>query len=261
MTRIIGIVSGKGGVGKTTVVTNLGVELVTKFKKDVVIIDCNITTSHLSMVMGMHFLPITLNQVLRGNIPIENAVYTHQTGLKIIPASLAVKDVEGIEASELKKAVKHLLGKVDLILLDSAPCLGREAKMTLDVSEELLFVTTPYVPSVMDTIRTKEMVEPSKTKLGTVLNMIENMRHELTVKEIENLTEMPVLAQIPYDRNILKSLAAKQPVVTYNPYCKASKQFLKLGREITGEDPINLEKEDVIGKLTGLIKGVGVPRF
>ncbi len=261
MTRIIGVVSGKGGVGKTTVVTNLGVDLVTNFKKDVVIIDCNITTSHLSMVMGMHFLPITLNQVLRGNVPIENAVYTHQTGLKIIPASLAVKDVEGIEAAELKKAVKHLLGKVDIILLDSAPCLGKEARMTLDVSEELLFVTTPYVPSVMDTIRTKEMIEASKTKLGIVLNMIENVRHELTVKEIENLTEMPVLAQIPYDRNILKSLAAKQPVVTYNPQCKASKQFLKLGKEITGEDPVNLAKEDVVGKLKSMIKGVSIPRF
>ncbi|MBI4177695.1 MAG: P-loop NTPase [Candidatus Aenigmarchaeota archaeon] len=261
MTRIIGVVSGKGGVGKTTTVTNLGVDLVTKFKKDVVIIDCNITTSHLSMVMGMHFLPITLNQVLKGNIPIENAVYTHQTGLKIIPASLAVKDIEGIEAVELKKAVKHLLGKVDVILLDSAPCLGKEAKMTLDVSEELLFVTTPYVPSVMDTIRTKEMIDKSKTKLGIVLNMIENVQHELSVKEIENLTEMPVLAQIPYDRNILKSLAAKQPVVTYNPQCKASKQFLRLGKEITGEDPVNLEKEDVVGKLKSMIRGVSIPRF
>ncbi len=261
MTRIIGVVSGKGGVGKTTVVTNLGVELVTKFKKDVVIIDCNITTSHLSMVMGMHFLPITLNQVLKGNVPIENAVYTHPTGLKIIPASLAVKDVEGIDAGELKKAVKHLLGKVDIILLDAAPCLGREAKMTLDVSEELLFVTTPYVPSVMDTIRTKEMADASKTKLGIVLNMMENVRHELSIKEIQNLTEMPILAAVPYDKNVLKSLAAKQPVVVYNPYCKAAKQFIKLGKEITGEDPVNLEKEDVIAKLTSMLKGVNIPRL
>lgn len=82
MTRIIGVISGKGGVGKTTVVANLGVILASEFKKDVIIVDCNISTSHLALYLGMYYCPITLNQVLKGEAKIEDAMYEyHVSGL------------------------------------------------------------------------------------------------------------------------------------------------------------------------------------
>lgn len=260
MTRIIGVVSGKGGVGKTTIVMNLGAELASKFKKDVLLVDCNITTSHLSMSLGMHFVPITLNQVLKGDAHIENAVYTHPTGMKIIPASLGTKDVEGIDVANVKKHIKHLLGKVDIILLDAAPGLGKESQLTLNVSDEILFVTIPYVPAVMDIIRTKEMIKGEKLKLGVVLNMVTNERHELSKREIEQLTEMPVIASIPYDKNVLKSLAAKQPVITFNPGARASREFSRLASEITGEAPVKTD-EGLFETIFSKIKGVSIPRL
>ncbi|MFH1105914.1 MAG: cell division ATPase MinD [Candidatus Aenigmatarchaeota archaeon] len=260
MTRIIGVVSGKGGVGKTTIVMNLGAELASKFKKDVLLVDCNITTSHLSMSLGMHFVPVTLNQVLKGDAHIESAIYTHPTGMKIIPASLGVKDAEGIDTANVKKHIKQLLGKVDIILLDAAPGLGKESQLTLSLSDEILFVTTPYVPAVMDIIRTKEMIKGEKTRLGVVLNMVTNERHELSKKEIEQLTEMPVIASIPYDKNVLKSLAAKQPVTTFNPNAKASREFTQLAAEITGEAPVKTD-EGFFEAIFSKIKAIPIPRL
>jgi septum site-determining protein MinD len=64
LTRIIGIVSGKGGTGKTTAAVNIGAALAMRHKKDVIIVDCNITTSHLGMYMGLYYYPISLNHVL-----------------------------------------------------------------------------------------------------------------------------------------------------------------------------------------------------
>ena len=64
MTRIIGVVSGKGGVGKTTLVANLGAALASLYKKDVIVVDCNVTTSHLGLYLGMYYYPISLNKVL-----------------------------------------------------------------------------------------------------------------------------------------------------------------------------------------------------
>lgn len=62
--RVIGIVSGKGGVGKTTLVANLGLSLV-KFGKSVTAVDCNVTTSHLGFNFGLHYYPKTLNNILK----------------------------------------------------------------------------------------------------------------------------------------------------------------------------------------------------
>ena len=103
MTRIIAIASGKGGVGKTTVCINLATVLAMNFGKNVIIIDCNITTSHLSLYLGTYYHPVTLNQVLKGEAKMLDAVYEHMENLKIIPASLSVKDLKGVDIGMLKE--------------------------------------------------------------------------------------------------------------------------------------------------------------
>ena len=67
MVRIINICSGKGGVGKTVVTLNLGVSL-QKFGKKVAVIDCNLTTAHLGLSLGIYSFPTTFNNFLRNSI-------------------------------------------------------------------------------------------------------------------------------------------------------------------------------------------------
>ena len=236
-TRTISVVSGKGGVGKTTVVINLGSVLAHHYNKNVVIIDANITTSHIGLYLGMYYCPVTLNQVLKGDAKIENAIYDHFSGVKLIPSSLSIKDLEGVDIAKLENSINKLFGKTDIILIDSAPGLGREAVAAMKASEEVIFVTTPYIPSVMDVIRCKQVADKLRLKsLGIVLNMVKNERYELTAREVEQLAELPVLASIPMDKNILKSLAARTPVIFYNPKCKASKEFKRLSANLLGEE-------------------------
>ncbi|MFH8092887.1 MAG: AAA family ATPase, partial [Candidatus Aenigmatarchaeota archaeon] len=150
MTRIISIVSGKGGVGKTTLTINLGAVLASEYKTNTTIVDCNISTSHLGLYLGIYYSPITINKVLMGEANIEESIYEHFTGMKIIPASLSLKDLSGVDVFGLKNAIKDLEGKTDIILLDAAPGLGREALSAIRASDEVLFVTTPFIPAVMD---------------------------------------------------------------------------------------------------------------
>jgi len=235
--RIIGIVSGKGGVGKTTIGLNLGAALAHHFKKNVTIVDCNVTTSHLGLYLGMYYCPITLNKVLRGEYSIEEAIQQHHTGLKVIPASLSLTDLEGIDVTGIRDSLRSIFKTNDIILLDASPGLGREAVATLKASDEVLYITNPYIPFAMDIIRNQEIVNEIGVKpLGIIVNMIHGKKYEMNKKEIEDLTRLPVIAKIPFDRNVHKSLALKVPVVTYKPYSRASREIIKLASDLIKEN-------------------------
>ncbi|MFC2143881.1 cell division ATPase MinD [Candidatus Aenigmatarchaeota archaeon] len=238
MTRIIGVISGKGGVGKTTLVVNLGAALASKFNKDVIIVDCNVTSSHLGLYLGMYYYPTSLNQVLLGEERIDKAIYNYSIpGLRIIPASLSLNDLKGVDVAEMKKHIKELFGSADIILLDGAPGFGREVMACIQASDEVIFVTTPYVPPLIDTIKCFNAVNEIGAKpIGIVLNMCKEGRHELLSNDIEQMVELPVISQIPRDKNVLKSLSAKLPVIDYNPRSKASREIIKLAAHIAGEE-------------------------
>ncbi|UCD02804.1 MAG: cell division ATPase MinD [Candidatus Aenigmatarchaeota archaeon] len=237
MARIIGILSGKGGVGKTTTVANLGTALASQYKKNVIIVDCNITTSHLSLYLGMYYSPVTLNQVLNGKAKIQEAIYDyHVPGLRVIPASLSLKDLRGVDVSRLTRVITKLSDEADIVLLDGAPGMGREAMSTMRASDEVLFISTPFVPSTMDIIKCHQVALEMGTKpLGILLNMVGKERYELTLEEVEQLSELSVITTVPMDKNVLRSLALKTPVVSFDPNSPASKAFLELAGKLIGE--------------------------
>jgi MinD-like ATPase involved in chromosome partitioning or flagellar assembly len=68
--------------------------------------------------------------------------------------------------------------------------------------------------------------------------MVTHGGHELTQKEVEIMTELPVIAIIPHDKNIPKSLAKKKPVVIHKPRSSSSKELRKLAGFIVGEEEL-----------------------
>jgi septum site-determining protein MinD len=252
LARVIGIVSGKGGVGKTTVTANLGAVLAQSFGKRVTVVDCNVTASHLGLYLGMYYSPATLNKLLRGEVTVEEAIHQHFSGMKLVPASLSLTELEGMDIMQLREIVKPISEKNDIVLLDSAPGLGRESLAVLRASEEVIYVTTPFLPSVLDIVRSQEVVKELGVKqIGVVLNMVGRGRHEMTRTEIEQLTGMPIIAAIPYDKNVDKSLANKMPVVNLNPHSGASKEFVKLGAILSG---VPYKNRSLVSKILGKLR-------
>jgi cell division ATPase MinD len=236
LARIISIISGKGGVGKTTVGLNLGASLAKHFKKNVTIVDCNVTTSHVGLYLGMYYCPITLNKVLRGEYNINEAVNEHYSGMNVVPASLSLSDLDGVDVTELRNKLKGLFNDNDIILLDGSPGLGREGIASLKASDEVLYVTNPFIPFVMDIVRCQEVAKEAGVKpLGIVVNMVNNKKYEMTKEEIEELTKLPVIATIPHDKNVHRSLTLKMPVVMFKPYTAASRELINLSSKLIGE--------------------------
>ncbi|MEM7814552.1 MAG: cell division ATPase MinD [Candidatus Aenigmatarchaeota archaeon] len=234
MTRTIAIISGKGGVGKTTLTSNLASALCLQ-GEDVVAVDANLTTPNLGLHLGMHFAPITLHDVLKGESKLRDAIYPHPFGFKVVPASMSVDDLTGIDPSRLYEVVLNLTGKTNFILLDSAAGLGREATSALQATEEVLIITNPNLPSVADALKTIRLAERLDKKIiGVVANRVRKKEYELTKAEIEEMTGYPVLVQIPEDNNVTKAIFAKMPVVNYSPHSPAAIEFKRLACLLTG---------------------------
>ncbi|MBI5225349.1 AAA family ATPase [Candidatus Micrarchaeota archaeon] len=248
--RIIGFISGKGGVGKTTLTINLGASLASHFKKKVVILDCNLTTSHLGITLGIHHAPITINHVLRGEALLEDAIYAHNSGMHVIPASLRMQEMTGVDLIKTKPIAKVLAKTYDFVLLDCGPGVGREALASLNSSEEILFIATPTLPSVMDVLRYVEYLQNSdKKKLGLVLNMIQRGESQMSSSQVEKITNLPVISKIPRDSFIPQAQAAEVPAVLAFPESKAVKQIMNLSRHIAG---LPVQQEIKVGPLESI---------
>lgn len=206
MSRVIAVCSGKGGVGKTTVAANLGLAL-QKLGKSTAIIDTNFTTAHLGIYFGILGNTSSINDFLKGNAPISGVVQSHPTGLKIVPASLSLKDLD-VDFSGFGQAIRSEFASCDFVILDSAPGFGKEALISMGAADELLLVANPYLPSVVDISKARELVSSLENKpsmLGILVNRARKKSYELNNDEIRAFTEMPVIGTIPESEKILAS--------------------------------------------------------
>jgi septum site-determining protein MinD len=238
MVRIIDVCSGKGGVGKTTVASNLGIAL-QKFYKKVVVVDCNLTTSHLGLLFGLYSYPVTLNSFLKNESRLEDAVYTHHSGLKIVPASLDFRDIVNIDVNNFKEKLKLAFANYDIVLLDSAPSLGRESLISLQASDEALFVANPHVPSLVDVVKCHQLINTLENRplpLGIILNRVRKKPYEIKLDEIKQFTELPIIGIIPEDEKIMESANKKTLVTISKQNSPSSIAFFEIASKIAGVD-------------------------
>ncbi len=227
MNKVIGVFSAKGGVGKTTCALNIAMAL-HDLGSDIMLIDCDLKNSNLALHLGLYDFPLTLQDVLEGDVNFLEAVYVHSSGLRIVPASLTLREFK-TEIHKLKTALDSMDHHV---VLDTPPGSSEEVSSIIQLCNEILLITTPNIPSLTDSMKTIQMVKDVGKKIrGIIINRAER-KYELNVEDIEKICGLPVLAVIPEDKNIKKSLHTSTPVVRHKPYSPASIAIKKLSASI-----------------------------
>ena len=235
MTKIITVCSGKGGVGKTTTSTNLAAAL-QQMGKDVTLIDANVTTPNLGLHLGIYEVPKTLHDVLQGKATLSEATYLHPLGFKVVPSSLNINVLD----AKIKKNLKSILSKInsssDYIIIDSAPGLGNEARFAIGASDEVLIVSNPEMPAIVDALKTIKMAEKFGTKVrGVVLNKVYG-NNEMSLKNAEHFLDTNVIGIIPEDKSMKMALRKREPLITVRPNARASKAYRRLARRIDNQE-------------------------
>lgn len=234
MTRVISVVSGKGGVGKTTLTANLGVELA-NHGHDVLIIDGNFSGANMSQHFGLGFQEASLNDVLNGDAYITQAVAKHPEGVSILPASI-------LEFSAAEKNLKHsiveFLGSKDFVLLDAAAGTDDEVQAAIEASDEVLLVSHPELPSLTNCLGAKKLAgQLDKEVLGVVLNMVRDEKSEVKEEDVTDLLEEDIIGRVPDHKHVREGIALRKPVVSYKPRSKPSRKIKEVAHRIKGEEP------------------------
>lgn len=231
--KIIGVFSCKGGVGKTTTVSNVGTVLSKEMKNNVLIVDANLTAPNLSVHFGVIDPYPTLHEVLVGKKGIEETVQ-EINGLDAIYGSMAFD--EKIPRVNLNSCLKPLRKKYKLILLDSSPGLGDEVISAFEVCDEIIVLTNPDMPTVGSTLKTFRVAEKYKVPIvGTVINKVLGEDFELSQKEVKEALGWPVLGTVPEDNEVRRSTAEGVPIVEFDSESPAAKEFIRLSEKLEKE--------------------------
>ena len=234
MSKIISIIGGKGGTGKTTTTINLGAAL-NEIGKSSIIIDGNLTTPNIGIYLGIPVVPVNLHHVLQKKNHISEAMYLHPSGMQIIPGDISTEQLKNVDPLKLNKTMLDLEGLADYILIDAAAGLGREAIAAIKACDKVLIVTNPEMPAVTDALKTIQIVQDMKKQvLGIALTRNRGDGWDMSVNDVEEMLEYPVLGVISEDDNVRKAMVLKNPIMFSYPNTNASVDYKKLAAKIAG---------------------------
>src|SRR3989344_244537 len=168
MSKIIVITSGKGGVGKTTTAINLGAAL-NFFNKNVLLVDGNLSTPNVGICLGSPEVPVNLNHILANKADVYEAIYEHESGMKVIPSSLSINELKKAQPEKMKNFRKKFKKLSDYIIVDSAAGLGSEAIAAIDLADELIIVTNPEITAITDALKTIRLAEERRKFIAGVV--------------------------------------------------------------------------------------------
>ncbi len=233
MARKIILIGGKGGVGKTTTSIGLAHSL-SKYNRDVILVDGNLTTPNIGLYLGVGNVPVTLHDVMSGKNNIHNALYLHKTGIKIIPGSIRIDALANVKINSFKYHIKKLDKHSEIILIDAAAGLGREAVTALSAADEVLILTNPELPAVVDALKTIKLAESMKKNVSGIV-LVKDRKNSMKLKSIEKILNKPVIAVIPFDEKINDALLQKEILPELYPNSSASKGYKRLASYVIGK--------------------------
>ena len=242
--RIIAIASGKGGVGKTTIALNLGFAMAS-LKKNVLVIDTDVSLPNLDLYTGLEKPLITLLDVLNGSANIQSAIYSIQMGLNIMPCGSSLEALRSVDIDKLGDIISELKNsEYDFVILDVAAGLSRFSLLPMTFSDEVILVVNPDPASISDAQKVRTVSGLTDMKItGIIVNKYKKNAYD----DIGIKLGLPVLGVVPEDDAVIRSRDSRKPIILLKPRSSTSKAIMQIARKVCGIP----EKKSIFERILG----------
>ncbi len=242
--RVVVVFSPKGGVGTTTIATNIAVAAAIRRPDRVVLVDMSLqfggVASHLNLAAKQTLADVVRDETaMRESEIMKTYAMRHQSGLHVIAAPGSPEGAELVTPEHIETMLRILLEGYDSVVIDGGSQLDERTMTALDRSESVVLTVYPEMTSlnaVRGLLDYFNEVGSIGAKSTFVLN---NMfaREILKLRDIEAALGTKIAFDLPYDPFIyLKAVNEGVPVVIGAARSPAAEQLTKLSTTAFGED-------------------------
>ncbi len=242
--RVIAITSGKGGVGKSNLVVNLGLALARQGRK-VLLIDADLGLGNLDILLGLN-PSFTIHDVLSRRRSLDEVLITGPEGIKILPASSGIPEMAEL-APEQKLMLLHELdnysGTLDVVLIDTGAGISRNVLFFNIAAQEILVVANHEPTSITDAYALIKVLAThhGERRFRLVVNgvgspadghLVYRTLCKVADRFLGQTISLDLLGVIPHDEAIGRAVLKQQPVLQLYPKAKASRWITDLAERL-----------------------------
>ena len=232
-TRIIAVSSGKGGVGKTNVATNLALAYA-KLGKRVIVLDADLGLANVNVVLGV--IPkYNLYHLIRNQKTMKDILLDTRYGIQIVAGASGFSKIANLSADERDRFISELqeLSHADIIVIDTSAGVSDNVLAFVAAADDALIVTTPEPTAITDAYGIIKIIATELDELDLGLKLIVNRVHSVT--EAKMVAERVIsiagqflnlkvdyLGYVYADQSVPNSVLKQKPFMVADPRGRAS---------------------------------------
>ena len=240
--HIIGIASGKGGVGKTTVAVNLAAALGQRGHK-VLLLDADLGMANAQVALGVR-TPWNISHLLTGEKTLSELLVPAAPGVQLVPGASGLRDMAALDMAQVATLIHAFDGldeQVDYLLVDVAAGISPSVLTFMAACQRRLVVLQDQPASIADAYGLiKVMAQdqslgeiylvPNATRDDAHGQQLSNFVNDVTIRFLA--TNVKYLGCVGADEMVQQAQRKYRPVVDFAPGCRASADFRKLAQAL-----------------------------
>jgi len=258
---IIAVFNPKGGVGKTTIATNLATAIQNRKDRRVLLVDADTVTGHVTMSLGMEagrtIADAWLDEDEGG--PAEGLLdlaAVHESGIRVAALVSSPLSMPHLDPERVAEALLAARWGVDVIVVDLHPSYSDVNQTIFRIADRIIVPVTPDLPAIRAAVQLVDVATEMgvRDRLAIVVNRANS---GVSVKQIEQAVGIPAMAQIRSGGMLFVRAANEGKTVTdMFPREKVTADFETLSERILGLDPAAVvahgaERPSILGGIFG----------
>ena len=261
--RIIAVFSPKGGVGTTTIATNLAMVQATQHPDGVVLVDLDLQFGQVATHLNLESRQ-TLTDLIRDDAALREAellrtyATRHDSGLHVLAAPPSPAFSELVTPDHVDKILSVILETYDSVVVDAGSALDERTMTVFEHADNIVLPVNPEIGALKAVHALIEYLNET-TSMGTKTSFVVNglfAREIVRLRDVESFLGTKVTAELPYDPFLyLKAVNEGIPVVTGAPKSAPALSFTRLAEQVFGptEMPTNGTGPDRDARRGGLL--------